>query len=181
MKIQKTNIDGVILIHPSVYNDDRGYFFESFNHKKFTEITNIKTQFVQDNESCSSKGVLRGLHFQNPPFDQAKLVRVIKGSVMDVAVDIRTKSSTYGKYIMQELNDINHTMMYLPSGIAHGFLTLKNNTIFNYKCSNYYNKESENSIIWNDPDIGIQWPKSEVILSEKDLNAKKFSSFVSPF
>lgn len=181
MKVQKTNIEGVILIHPTVFKDKRGYFFESFNQKLFTELTNIHPSFVQDNQSLSSKGVLRGLHFQNPPNAQSKLVRVLKGSVMDVAVDIRKESPTYGEFYMQELNDVNHTMMYLPEGIAHGFLTLENNTIFSYKCSNYYNQESEDSIIWNDPDIGIKWPKINLILSEKDQNAKKFSSFVSQF
>ena len=181
MKIQKTKINGVILIHPTIFKDDRGYFFESFNQKLFSKLTNIQTNFVQDNQSLSSKGVLRGLHFQNPPNAQSKLVRVIKGSVLDVAVDIRKKSPTYGKYIMQELNDTNHTMMYISDGIAHGFLTLENNTVFSYKCSDYYNKESEDSIIWNDSTIGINWPKIKLILSEKDQKAKKFSSFVSPF
>jgi dTDP-4-dehydrorhamnose 3,5-epimerase len=181
MEVQKTNIDGVILIRPTIFKDKRGYFFESFNQKLFTELTNVKISFVQDNQSLSSKGVLRGLHFQNPPFAQSKLVRVLKGSVMDVAVDIRKESSTYGEFFMQELNDVNHTMMYLPEGVAHGFLTLENNTIFSYKCSNYYNQKSEDSLIWNDPDIGIKWPKRKLILSEKDQNAKKFSSFVSQF
>ena len=181
MKVQKTSIDGVILIHPTIYKDKRGYFFESFNENEFAELTNLKLSFVQDNQSCSSKGTLRGLHFQKPPYAQSKLVRVIKGSVLDVAVDIRKESPTYGEYVIKKLDDSNHTMMYLPEGIAHGFLTLENNTIFSYKCSNYYNKDSEDSIIWDDPSIGIKWPKIKLILSEKDLNAKKFSSFVSPF
>ena len=181
MKVQKTNINGVLLVHPTIFKDKRGYFFESFNQKLFTELTNIQPSFVQDNQSLSSKGVLRGLHFQNPPYAQSKLVRVLKGSVLDVAVDLRKESPTYGEFFMQELNDINHTMMFLPEGIAHGFLTLENNTIFSYKCSDYYNQESEDSIIWNDPDIGIKWPKIKLILSEKDQNAKKFSSFVSKF
>ena len=181
MKIEVTKIKDLFLIYPSIFKDKRGYFFESFNQKKFEELTNIKTNFVQDNQSLSSKGVLRGLHFQNPPNAQSKLVRVIKGSVIDVAVDIRKNSPTYGNFISKELNEENHLMMYLPEGIAHGFITLKNNTIFSYKCSNYYNKESEDCIIWNDPEIGINWPDIEPIISEKDKIAKNFTSFVSPF
>ena len=181
MKIQKTKIKGVLLIQPNVYNDERGYFLESFNSKEFYELTKIKTSFVQDNQSCSVKGVLRGLHFQNPPFAQAKLVRVIKGSVIDIALDIRKSSPTYGKYVMKELSEKNHIMMYIPEGMAHGFLTLENDTIFSYKCSNYYNKESEDCIFWNDPDLEIKWPIQNPILSIKDQNAKKFASFVSKF
>jgi dTDP-4-dehydrorhamnose 3,5-epimerase len=181
MKIKKTKIKGLFLIKPKIFNDQRGYFLESFNQKLFYELSNVKTNFVQDNQSCSSKAVLRGLHFQNPPFAQAKLVSVIKGSVIDVAVDIRKDSPTYGEYIMEELNEENHLMMYLPEGIAHGFITLEDNTIFTYKCSNYYNNESEDSLIWNDPDIGIKWPNIPPILSEKDKNAKNFASFVSKF
>jgi dTDP-4-dehydrorhamnose 3,5-epimerase len=181
MKIKKTKIKDLFLIEPTIYKDQRGHFLESFNKKKFSNLTKIKTNFVQDNQSCSSKAVLRGLHFQNPPYAQAKLVSVIKGSVIDVAVDIRKDSPTYGEYVMEELNGENHLMMYIPEGMAHGFITLENNTIFNYKCSNYYNKESEDSLIWNDPDIDIKWPNIPPILSEKDKNAKKFASFVSKF
>ena len=137
--------------------------------------------FVQDNQSVSSKNILRGLHFQKPPHAQAKLVRVIKGSVLDVVVDLRKKSKTYGKYILEELSEYNNHQLYLPKGMAHGFLTLEDNTIFTYKCSEFYCKEAEDSIIWNDSSIRIKWPDIIPLLSKKDLNAKKFSSFVSPF
>ena len=181
MKIKKTKIKDLFLMNPTVFKDKRGYFLESFNQTEFNRQTNLNPTFVQDNQSSSSKGVLRGLHFQNPPFAQAKLVRVVKGSVIDVAVDIRKHSPTYGQYIMEELNEENHLMMYLPEGIAHGFLTLRDDTIFSYKCSNYYNKESEDSLIWNDSDIGINWPNISPIMSEKDKIAKNFASFVSRF
>ena len=179
MKIIKTKIDVVFLIKPQIFQDKRGYFFESFNQKKLNE--KIKVNFVQDNQSLSSKNILRGLHFQKPPFAQSKLVRVINGSVIDVVVDIRSDSKTYGKYIFEELNDKNHHQLFIPKGMAHGFLSLEDHTIFSYKCSEFYNKDSEDTIIWNDPDIGIKWPNISPILSEKDKNAKKFSSFVSPF
>ena len=179
MKIIKTKIDGVFLIKPQIFQDKRGYFFESFNQKKLNE--KIKVNFVQDNQSLSSKNILRGLHFQKPPFAQSKLVRVINGSVIDVVVDIRSDSKTYGKYIFEELNDKNHHQLFIPKGMAHGFLSLEDHTIFSYKCSEFYNKDSEDTIIWNDPDISIKWPNISPILSEKDKNAKKFSSFVSPF
>ena len=179
MKILNTKIDGVFLIKPQIFQDKRGYFFESFNQKKLNE--KIKVNFVQDNQSLSSKNILRGLHFQKPPFAQSKLVSVINGSVLDVVVDIRSDSKTYGKYILEELNDKNHHQLFIPKGMAHGFLSLEDHTIFNYKCSEFYNKDSEDSIIWNDPDIGIKWPNISPILSEKDQSAKKFSSFVSPF
>ena len=180
MEITKCHIQGLLTIEPTVFGDNRGYFFESFNKDKFdAEVPNVS--FVQDNQSMSHNGVLRGLHFQNPPFAQAKLVRVIKGSVIDVAVDIRKNSPTYGQHILEELSEKNHLMMYLPEGIAHGFFTLKDDTIFSYKCSNYYNKESEGSLIWNDSDIGINWPNVSPIMSEKDKIAKNFASFVSKF
>ena len=181
MIVQKTKIKDLFLISPKVFKDQRGYFFESFNHQKFKEQTKLEINFIQDNQSSSSKGVLRGLHFQKPPHAQAKLVSVIKGAVLDVAVDIRKNSPTYGQFIIEELNEENHLMMYLPEGIAHGFITLQDDTIFSYKCSNYYNKESEDCLLWNDTNIGIQWPNVEPILSEKDQNAKNFTSFVSPF
>lgn len=179
MKILNTKIDGVFLIKPQIFQDKRGYFFESFNQKKINE--KIKVNFVQDNQSLSSKNILRGLHFQKPPFAQSKLVSVINGSVLDVVVDIRRGSKTYGEYIIEELNDKNHHLLFIPEGMAHGFLSLEDHTIFSYKCSEFYHKESEDSIIWNDPDIGIKWPNISPILSEKDQSAKKFSSFVSPF
>jgi len=181
VNIISTKIEGVYLIKPKIFNDDRGSFFESFNMKVFQKETNQKINFVQDNQSVSSKNILRGLHFQKPPHAQAKLVRVIKGCVLDVVVDLRKKSKTYGKYILEELSEYNNHQLYLPKGMAHGFLTLEDNTIFTYKCSEFYCKEAEDSIIWNDSSIGIKWPDIIPLLSKKDLNAKKFSSFVSPF
>ena len=179
MNIIETKIEGVYLIKPIIFKDERGYFFESFNQKKINKKTNVS--FVQDNQSLSSKHILRGLHFQKPPFAQDKLVSVIKGSVLDVVVDIRVNSKTYGKYIIEELNEENHHQLFIPTGMAHGFLSLEEHTIFSYKCSNFYNRESEGALKWNDPDLNIKWPISNPILSEKDENAKKFSSFVSPF
>ena len=179
MNIIETKIEGVYLIKPKIFKDERGYFFESFNQKKINKKTNVS--FVQDNQSVSSKNILRGLHFQKPPHAQAKLVRVIRGSVLDVVVDIRVNSKTYGKYIIEELNEENHHQLFIPTGMAHGFLSLEEHTIFSYKCSNFYNRESEGALKWNDPDLNIKWPISNPILSEKDENAKKFSSFVSPF
>ena len=179
MNIIETIIEGVYLIKPKIFKDERGYFFESFNQKKINKKTNVS--FVQDNQSLSSKHILRGLHFQKPPFAQDKLVSVIKGSVLDVVVDIRVNSKTYGKYIIEELNEENHHQLFIPTGMAHGFLSLEEHTIFSYKCSNFYNRESEGALKWNDPDLNIKWPISNPILSEKDENAKKFSSFVSPF
>jgi dTDP-4-dehydrorhamnose 3,5-epimerase len=179
LNIIETIIEGVYLIKPKIFKDERGYFFESFNQKEINKKTNVS--FVQDNQSLSSKDILRGLHFQKPPFAQDKLVSVIKGSVLDVVVDIRVNSKTYGKYIIEELNEENHHQLFIPIGMAHGFLSLEDHTIFAYKCSNFYNRESEGVIKWNDPDLNIKWPISNPILSEKDENAKKFSSFVSPF
>ena len=181
MNIISTKIEGVYLIKPKIFNDDRGSFFESFNMKIFQKETNQKINFVQDNQSVSSKNILRGLHFQKPPHAQAKLVRVIRGSVLDVVVDLRKKSKTYGEYILEELSEYNNHQLFLPKGMAHGFLTLEDNTIFTYKCSEFYCKDAEDSIIWNDNSIGIKWPGSKPLLSKKDQNAKKFSSFVSPF
>ena len=180
MEIVKTSIDGLVIIQPKVFEDERGYFMESYK-ESFFKANFPDIHFIQDNESKSSYGVLRGLHFQKPPHAQAKLVSVIKGAVLDVAVDIRKNSPTYSQFIIKELNEENHLMMYLPEGIAHGFMTLQDDTIFSYKCSNYYNKESEDCLLWNDPIIDIQWPNIEPILSEKDQNAKNFTSFVSPF
>ena len=181
MNIISTKIEGVYLIKPKIFYDDRGSFFESFNMKVFQKETKQKINFVQDNQSVSSKNILRGLHFQKPPHAQAKLVRVIKGSVLDVVVDLRIKSKTYGDYILEELSEYNNHQLFLPKGMAHGFLTLEDNTIFTYKCSEFYCKDAEDSIIWNDKSIGIKWPGSKPLLSKKDQNAKKFSSFVSPF
>jgi len=181
LKINSTNIKGVYLIEPKVFKDNRGVFFESFNKEIFQKNIAPNINFVQDNKSSSSKGVLRGLHFQKPPHAQAKLVSVIKGAVLDVVVDIRKESRTFGKYIMEELSEYNNRQIFLPKGMAHGFLTIEDNTIFSYKCSDFYHKESEDSIVWNDSTLNIKWPNPNPILSKKDENAKKFSSFVSPF
>ena len=181
MNIISTKIEGVYLIKPEIFKDERGSFFESFNQKIFEKETNQKLNFVQDNQSNSAKNILRGLHFQKPPHAQAKLVRVIKGSVLDVVVDLRKESKTYGEYILEELSEYNNHQLFIPVGMAHGFLTLEDDTIFSYKCSEFYFKESEDSIIWNDSSIGIKWPDIIPLLSKKDQNAKKFSSFISPF
>lgn len=180
MEVIKTFIDGLLIIKPKVFEDSRGYFFESYNESVFQK-NGITTQFLQDNQSLSHTGVLRGLHFQAPPHAQAKLVRVIKGAVLDVALDIRKNSDTYGKHIAIELTEENKTMFYIPEGFAHGFLTLRDNTIFSYKCSNVYNKESEGCVLWNDTNINIDWKTSNPLLSEKDLVGTPFNEFISPF
>ena len=180
MKITPTNLKGLLLIQPNVFEDSRGYFFESYNKEVFFKH-GISTEFVQDNQSLSQKGVLRGLHFQNPPHGQAKLVRVITGSVLDVVVDIRKNSPTYGKYFSEVLTSVQKNMLYVPIGFAHGFLVLENNTIFSYKCSDTYHKESEESILWNDPDLNINWGTSNPSLSEKDKNAILFKDFSSKY
>jgi len=180
MEILKTKIEGLFIIKPKVFSDDRGYFFESFRLDKFREL-GIDFEFVQDNESKSQKGVLRGLHFQDPPFDQGKLVKVVKGAVIDVAVDIRAKSPTYGKWVSHELSEYNKTMFWIPPGFAHGFLTLEDETIFQYKCTNYYNKDSEGSIRWNDPNLGINWGIDKPLVSDKDNQAPFFNDYKSKF
>ena len=169
MEIIKTNIEGVVIIEPRIFKDDRGYFFESFSQREFEEKV-CKTTFVQDNESKSSYGVLRGLHFQKPPFAQSKLVRVIKGAVLDVAVDIRKGSPTFGQYVSVELTGENHRQFFIPRGFAHGFSVLSEEVIFQYKCDNFYSPQSEGAIAWNDPDLNIDWriPAEKVVLSEKD-------------
>ena len=180
MKFEKTALEGVFILTPKVYGDDRGYFFEPFNKKEFT--ANVGDfNFVQDNQSKSSKGVLRGLHFQNPPFEQGKLVRVIKGSVSDVIVDIRKSSKTYGKHLKVTLTESNFKMLWIPPGFAHGFETLEDNTIFAYKVTNYYNKESEGCILWNDPNLEIKWESEHPLVSDKDKTAKNFENFNSLF
>ena len=180
MKITKTNIEGLIIIEPDVFQDSRGAFFESWNKKSFEEI-GINENFVQDNQSISSKGVLRGLHFQNPPFAQAKLVSVIKGAVLDVAVDLRKKSPTYAMHYCVELNQKNHKLFFIPKGFAHGFVALEDDTVFSYKCSDFYNKESEESLLWNDKDLAIDWKINNPIVSEKDSIAKSFKNYKSKF
>jgi dTDP-4-dehydrorhamnose 3,5-epimerase len=180
MEFINTGINDLWLIKPKVFADNRGYFFESYSTAVF-EKNGLKLNFVQDNQSLSQTGVLRGLHFQNPPYAQGKLVRVITGSVYDVAVDIRKNSPTYGKFFGAELNEENKLMMYVPEGFAHGFLTLRDNTIFAYKCTNVYNKASEDCIRWDDKTIGINWNFKDPLLSEKDLQGKDFKSFKSLF
>lgn len=169
MNIIKTEIDGVVIIEPCLFKDDRGYFFESYSEKDFNaQVREIR--FVQDNESKSSYGVLRGLHFQKPPYAQSKLVRVIKGAVLDVAVDIRKGSPTFGKHVAVELTEDNHRQFFIPRGFAHGFSVLTPEVIFQYKCDNFYAPQSEGALAWDDPDLGIDWriPSDKIILSEKD-------------
>lgn len=170
MKAIKTDIDGIVIIEPRVFEDERGYFFESFNSREFAEATGMDLAFVQDNESKSRYGVLRGLHFQREPYAQSKLVRVVSGRVWDVAVDIRRGSPTFGKYVAVELSGENKRQMFIPKGFAHGYVVLEDNTIFQYKCDNYYHPESEGAIAWDDPTIAIEWPipAADIILSEKD-------------
>lgn len=180
MEIIETKLKGLLVLKPKVFEDPRGYFFESYNANAFKQA-GLNVNFVQDNQSLSQKGVLRGLHFQNNPWAQGKLVRVIKGSVFDVGVDIRKSSPTYGKWFGTELNETNKTMLYIPEGFAHGFATLADDTIFSYKCTNFYNRSSEDCLLWNDPDIGIDWGIADPLLSEKDLQGKRFKDFVSLF
>ena len=172
MNVINTDIQGVVIVEPKVFGDHRGYFFESFSEKDFAEAVG-EVKFVQDNESKSSYGVLRGLHFQKPPHAQAKLVRVVKGHVLDIAVDLRKGSPTFGKHVAVELTEENHRQLFIPRGFAHGFVVLSDEAVFQYKCDNYYAPQSEGSVLWNDPDIGIQWgiPSEDVMLSEKDANA----------
>ena len=180
MEIIKTPLEGLLVIKPRIFGDDRGYFFESWSKQSFSEA-GLDLDFLQDNQSLSSKGVLRGLHFQNPPYAQGKLVRVIKGAVLDVAVDIRKDSPTYGQYFSVELSEKNKTIVWVPPGFAHGFLTLKDNTIFSYKCTGVYNKKSEEALLWNDKDLNINWEVNDPLVSEKDLAANNFKNFVSKF
>ncbi len=182
MEIERLSIPDLILIRPQVFSDERGYFFESFNKEIFAEKSGLRINFVQDNESLSNYGVLRGLHFQNPPYAQGKLVRVIRGSVQDVAVDIRRNSPTYGKHCSVILSGENKYQFYIPEGFAHGFLVLEDDTVFSYKCTNYYNRESESILKWNDPDLDIVWGIKEPVLSEKDRNSNvNWKSFETHF
>jgi dTDP-4-dehydrorhamnose 3,5-epimerase len=181
MKIEKTTLRGAYLIKPRVFDDERGFFMENYSEKKFKEA-GIEARFVQDNHSMSvSKGVLRGLHYQKPPYSQAKLVRVTRGAVYDVIVDLRKDSPTYGKWEGFELSAKNYYMLFVPKGFAHGFCTLEDYTEFQYKCDNFYDPKSEGAIIWNDSDLKIYWPIENPILSEKDKKAQLFKDFNSPF
>ena len=180
MEVTTTPIEGLLVIKPKVFYDARGYFFEPYNKLRYQEL-GIQAEFVQDNQSLSQLGAVRGLHFQAPPFEQGKLVRVVKGSVLDVVVDIRKHSPTYGKHYAVELTEENMLQFWIPPGFAHGFATLKDNTIFEYKCTNYYNKSSEGGILWNDSTLAIQWGVQEPIVSDKDQTLPEFTSFQSPF
>ena len=170
MKLNETGISGLIVIEPDVFGDRRGYFMESFSLRKFRELTGLDIDFVQDNESKSSYGVVRGLHFQRPPHAQSKLVRVVQGRVLDVAVDLREGSPTYGKHYAIELSGENHLQMFIPKGFAHGFAVLSDEAVFQYKCDEYYAPESEGAVAWDDPDLAIDWmlPKEDIRLSDKD-------------
>ena len=179
MELIKTPLEGCFVIKPSVFKDERGYFFESFNERKFNELTGLNIHFVQDNQSLSSYGVLRGLHFQRGEHAQAKLVRVIRGKVLDVAVDLRPDSATFGQYYSVILSDENQLQFFVPRGFAHGFAVLSAEAEFFYKCDNYYNKSSEDGILFNDPELEINWeiPLHEILLSEKDVQNKTLSAF----
>ncbi|MFA4867147.1 MAG: dTDP-4-dehydrorhamnose 3,5-epimerase [Pedobacter sp.] len=184
MQITKTPLEGLLVIEPKVWKDNRGYFYESYSAKLYAEA-GIDVAFVQDNQSFSQKGALRGLHAQNRPFEQGKLVRVLQGSVLDVAVDIRKDSATYGQHFTIELSGENHKQLWVPPGFLHGFLTLEDQTIFTYKVSNYYDKNSEIGVMWNDPELNIEWtkymPGSAFLLSDKDQELDSFKEFKSPF
>ena len=180
MKVHKCDIEGVVIIEPRIFADDRGYFFEAFSEREFAEQV-CDTHFVQDNEVRSSYGVVRGLHFQLPPHAQSKLVRVAKGHILDVAVDIRQGSPTFGQYVAVELSDENHRQLFVPRGFAHGFVTLTDDVEFLYKADNYYAPEADGGIRWNDPEIGVEWGVEDPILSRKDENAPLLKDAVTGF
>lgn len=183
INIIKTDIEGVLIIEPKVFGDARGYFLESFNAKEFAEKTGLNIDFVQDNESMSSYGVMRGLHFQNPPYTQSKLVRCVKGAVLDVAVDIRKGSPTYGQHVAVELSEDNHRQFFVPRGFAHGFAVLSEKAIFQYKCDNFYAPQADGGISILDDSLGIDWkiPTDKALLSEKDTKHAILRDFDSPF
>ena len=182
MNLIKTKLDGLVVLKPTVFKDNRGYFMESYNQKNINKLLG-NVNFIQDNESESSRGVLRGLHFQKPPYTQAKLVRCLKGSVLDVALDLRKDSKTYGIFETISLTEENKKQLFIPKGFAHGFIVLSKSAILSYKVDNYYNPESESGIIWNDPDLNIDWNinKNEIIVSEKDKNLPTFNEIINPF
>lgn len=179
MQITTCQIKDLLIIEPRVFEDDRGYFFESFNAKNFLEETGNDTAFIQDNESKSIHGTLRGIHFQNPPFDQAKLVRAVSGEILDVAVDLRKGSSTFGEWYSLILSSENKKQLFIPRGFGHGFVVLSETAVFSYKVDNYYSKDHDSGIIWDDTSLNIDWqiPESDVILSEKDKNLQSFDDF----
>lgn len=181
MNIIRTDIPDLLVIEPDIYGDSRGYFFESFSRRKFEEATGIKVDFVQDNESRSSYGVVRGLHFQKAPYAQTKLVRVVRGRVRDIAVDLRPDSPTFGKYHAIELSEDDHRQFFIPKGFAHGFSVLSEDAVLQYKCDEYYAPESEGGIAWNDPDLDIDWqiPEDKMIISPKDQNHPTLKEYLS--
>lgn len=181
MEVQKTPLKDCFILKPNVYCDERGLFYETYNKKNFEKVTGLTVDFVQDNQSISSKGVLRGLHFQKGALAQAKLVRVVKGKVLDIVVDVRKNSETFGKSFSIILDDVEHLQLFVPRGFAHGFITLSDQSIFSYKCDNYYDKASESGIIYNDATLALDWylPKEEFIISEKDLELPTFEEAVS--
>jgi dTDP-4-dehydrorhamnose 3,5-epimerase len=181
MTLHPTGFEGLLLIEPKIFKDERGLFFESFNEKLFFDKTGLNLHFVQDNHSVSDKNVLRGMHLQLPPYEQGKLVRVVNGSVLDVVVDLRKQSKTYGKHYKQILSAKDSYLLWIPPGFAHGFLSLENNSVFLYKCTQYYHKPSEISICWNDPELNIHWNIKNPLLSEKDKTCMFFKDFSSPF
>lgn len=182
MEVIRTAIDGVVIIEPRIFRDARGYFFESFSQREFDEKVR-PVRFVQDNESMSSYGVMRGLHFQRPPYTQSKLVRVVKGAVLDVAVDIRKGSPTYGQHVAVELTEENHRQFFVPRGFAHGFAVLSETAVFQYKCDNFYAPEADGGISILDDTLGIDWriPVQQAVLSEKDIRHACLKDFDSPF
>lgn len=183
INVIKTDIEGVLIIEPKVFGDARGYFLESFNAKEFAEKTGLNINFVQDNESMSSYGVMRGLHFQNPPYTQSKLVRCVKGAVLDVAVDIRKGSPTYGKHVAVELTEDNHRQFFVSKGMAHGFAVLSETAVFQYKCDDFYHPEADGGISILDSTLDIDWkiPIEKALLSEKDTKHALLKNFDSPF
>ena len=179
--VEEKEIEGILVFDNDIFFDDRGYFMEVFNKKRNKYHCLEEYSFAQDNISCSKKDVLRGLHFQAPPFEQGKLIHVLKGKVIDVVVDIRKKSKTYGKHLKIELSSQNHNQLWVPPGFAHGFLTIEEDTLFSYKCTNYYSKDHEMDLLWNDDDLNINWGIKNPIVSDKDQKATKFQDLNSPF
>ena len=179
--VEEVEIEGIILFEPKVFNDERGFFMEFYNQKTFNDKFFNDTSFSQDNISCSKKNVLRGLHFQAPPFEQGKLIQVLRGKVLDVVVDLRANSHTFGKHMKIELSGENHRQLWIPPGFAHGFLTLEDETLLSYKCTNYYSKDHEMDLLWNDRNLDIEWGIENPIISVKDKDAKKFEDLISPF
>jgi len=178
---EKIEIEGLKIFNPVAFRDQRGYFMELYNELRLNNAINEEVSFVQDNISNSHKNVVRGLHFQAPPFAQGKLVKVLKGRILDVVVDIRKESLTYGKHLKIELSEENRTQLWIPEGFAHGFIALEDHTLLSYKCTNYYSKEHERALLWNDPDLNIRWDIENPIVSEKDMQAPSFKTFKSPF